>query len=63
MRVFVSQKICIACRRCYVYYPEVFKRDQKGIARPQTFQPIKAEYEDMAIDAIETCPVGAIFFK
>ncbi|NRD79177.1 ferredoxin [Bacillus sp. BRMEA1] len=59
MKVFVSEK-CIACHRCYLYYPEVFEKDDGGYAKPRITDDIDRTYEDMAVDAIETCPVGAI---
>jgi ferredoxin len=59
MKVSVSEE-CIACHRCYIYYPEVFVKDEGGYARPRIKGDIDNQFEDMAEDAIETCPVGAI---
>jgi ferredoxin len=59
MKVYVSKE-CIACHRCYIYYPEVFAKDEGGYAKPRITDDIDNKFEDMAEDAVETCPVGAI---
>jgi ferredoxin len=38
----------------------VFAKAEGGCAKPKTKEDIEQEYEEMAEDAIETCPVGAI---
>jgi ferredoxin len=58
MRVTIHDT-CIACSRCYVYYPEVFIRDRNGFAHPKR-EEVADEWAEMALDAAETCPVGAI---
>jgi ferredoxin len=61
MKVTVSEA-CIACRRCYIYYPEVFVRDGQGYAHPRA-EEVAEEWAEMALDAVETCPVGAIDYE
>jgi ferredoxin len=61
LKVFVARKWCSACHRCYVYYPQVFSRDEKGIARPRNVNGVDDALAEMALDAMENCPVGAIF--
>lgn len=61
MKISVNES-CIACHRCYVFYPELFVSDANGWAYPR-FTEVNGECEEMAMDAVETCPVGAIDCK
>ena len=50
---------CISCGLCTEEYPELFRMDDQGIARPVA-EDIPAEMEDRAVRAAEDCPVDVI---
>ena len=50
---------CISCGLCSEEYPDLFRMDDEGIARPVSEQ-VPAEREEDARQAAEDCPVDVI---
>lgn len=59
MKVKVNQDTCIGCGACVAICEDVFKMNNKGISVVKQ-NPVKKEYINEAIDAIDSCPTGAI---
>ncbi len=49
---------CISCGACVATCPEVFRFDDDGVA--EAYAEVKPEYESMAIEARDSCPVSVI---
>lgn len=60
MKAVVDQSICIGCGLCADICPEVFSLNDRGVA--QATEAIPADCEDLAEEAADNCPVGAISF-
>ena len=58
MKVKVNQEACIGCGACASIAGEVFEINDEGLS--QAKGPVKAEQEEAAKEAIESCPTGAI---
>ena len=50
---------CISCGLCTEEYPDLFRMDDDGIARPVSEQ-VPLEQESNALQAAEDCPVDVI---
>ena len=59
MKLVVDKDICIGCGACAAIWPDVFERDDEGLAT-STVSEVSEEVMDDAIDAKEGCPVDAI---
>lgn len=59
MQAIVDKNACIGCGVCPSVCPEVFKLDDDGLASAYV-TPVPAEFEDMADEAADSCPVNAI---
>ena len=58
MKVKVNQEACIGCGACASIAGEVFEINDEGLS--QAKGAVKAEQEEAAKEAIESCPTGAI---
>jgi ferredoxin len=61
-RFYVDKNICIGCTLCSNVAPAVFQMEDDGLAR--VYLPEEMVPEDLianADEALETCPVDAIF--
>jgi ferredoxin len=61
-RFYVDKNICIGCALCSTVAPAVFQMEDDGLAR--VYLPEEMVPEDLianADEALETCPVDAIF--
>ena len=58
MKVKVNQDACIGCGACASIAEEVFEINDEGFS--QVKGAVKAEQEEKAKEAIESCPTGAI---
>ncbi len=60
MKVIAEQ--CIGCGACSAIAPEIFEMTDEGYATV-ILDPIPEELMDLAIEAQEGCPTGAIVSK
>ncbi len=58
MKVKVNQEACIGCGACASIAGDVFEINDEGLS--QAKGEVKAEQEEAAKEAIESCPTGAI---
>ncbi len=58
MKVKVNQEACIGCGACASIADGVFEINDEGLS--QVKGAVKAEQEEAAKEAIESCPTGAI---
>lgn len=58
MKAYIDKGVCVNCWACYGEAPQVFHPGSDDTMEVDFFIP--PEYEDMALDAAEICPVGAI---
>jgi len=58
MKVKVNQEACIGCGACASIADAVFEINDEGLS--QVKGEVKAEQEEAAKEAIESCPTGAI---
>jgi len=59
MKATVDEDVCIGCELCTDTCPEVFGMNDDGFAEP-IVDPVPAEQEDCAREAVDICPVTAI---
>ena len=59
MKVKVNEDACIGCGACLAVAPDVFEMNDNGLAYVAARQ-IGDDLEDAIMEAIETCPTGAI---
>ncbi len=63
-QIEVKKDVCIGCGACQAICPEVFEINDQGLAEvkeeAKDLNNLKEEVKDMAIDALENCPVQAI---
>lgn len=59
MKVIVDQDLCISCGLCVETCPDIFDWNDDGKADVQV-DPVPADREDCAKEAMENCPVDAI---
>lgn len=59
MKVHVDPDLCISCGACVDICPDVFNWNEDGIAQEQV-EEIPEEFEDLAKEAVESCPTDAI---
>lgn len=59
MKIRVKQESCIGCGACVAMAPELFDYNDEGLAFA-TVEEVPKELEELAIEAIESCPVSAI---
>lgn len=59
MRAFVDRDTCIGCGACEEICSEVFKIDDEGISTPVEGE-LAADMLELAEEAMDGCPVGAI---
>lgn len=59
MKVKVNQDACIGCGACAAICDEVFEIDDEGLSFVKT-PTVDDEYKDSCVEAIESCPTGAI---
>ena len=59
MKVVINRDACIGCGACESINPDVFKLDDEGVSTVicNDFNNID---KDMLMDAVESCPTGAI---
>lgn len=57
MKAYIDKAVCVNCWACYGEAPQIF---HPGDAVMDMDAFIPPEYEDMALEAAEICPVGAI---
>ncbi len=58
MKLFIDRDLCIGCGLCSTINGEIFVMDDTSIATVAA-QPDAANEAD-ALDAVQSCPVGAI---
>lgn len=59
MKVHVDPDLCISCGACVDICPDVFNWNEDGIAQEQV-EEVPEEFEDLAREAVESCPTDAI---
>lgn len=59
MKVSVDQDLCIACGACIDLAPSVYDWDDEGLAHV-IVEEVPEEVEDLAREAVESCPTEAI---
>lgn len=59
MKVSVDQDLCIACGTCIDLAPNVFDWDDEGLAHA-IVEEVPEDAEDLAREAVESCPTDAI---
>ncbi|NLK00080.1 MAG: ferredoxin [Clostridia bacterium] len=59
MRVYVDPDLCISCGACIDTCPEIFHWDEDGIAEAEVDE-VPEELEDLAYEALDSCPTDAI---
>ncbi len=60
MKVKVNQDVCIGCGACQAVAPDVFKMTDDGVAQ-EIEEQVNEQFEEDAKDALEGCPVSAIY--
>jgi ferredoxin len=61
-RFYVDKNICIGCTLCSSVAPEVFQMEDDGLARVYlNNEMVSDDLIPKADEALETCPVDAIF--
>ncbi|TEB07083.1 Ferredoxin [Pelotomaculum schinkii] len=59
MQVEVDQELCISCGVCVDLCPDVFGWNENEKAH-STVDEVPAEFEEVAQEAIDSCPTSAI---
>lgn len=59
MRADIDREGCISCGLCESICPKVFRMGEDGPAEVYV-DPIPTEEEESAVEACDSCPVGAI---
>lgn len=58
MKVKVNKDVCIGCGACEAIAPDVFQIGEEGTA--SVIGSVKEEIKSDVMDALESCPTGAI---
>ena len=61
MKLSIDRDLCIGCGLCATISDEIFAMDDTSVATVAT-QPDAAN-EAAALDAVQSCPVGAILME
>ncbi len=56
---FIVNENCIGCELCNALCPEAFEMGEDGLAHFNA-EDVASELADTAMDAMNSCPVGAI---
>jgi ferredoxin len=59
MQVEVDQELCISCGVCVDLCPDVFGWNENEKAH-NNVEEVPAEFEEVAQEAVESCPTSAI---
>ncbi len=59
MKVNIIKDACIGCGACQAIVPEVFELNDEGFAERKVTK-ITEEMKNDVLDAVESCPTGAI---
>lgn len=59
MNIKVDESLCIGCGACTAICPNVFEMNDSGVSVAKV-QVVPEEDKQAAVDAKESCPVGAI---
>jgi len=59
MKVYVDQDLCIGCGACIDTAPELFDYNDEGLAQA-IVDTVPADQEELAQEAIDSCPTEAI---
>ena len=62
MKALVDRNACIGCETCVGICPEVFSMDDEGIS-VAIDEEIDIDILELAEEAMDDCPVGAITMK
>ena len=62
MKALVDRNACIGCETCVGICPEVFSMDDEGIS-VAIDEEIGTDVLELAKEAMDDCPVGAITMK
>ena len=62
MKALVDRNACIGCETCVGICPEVFSMDDEGIS-VAIDEEIGTDVLELAKEAMDVCPVGAITMK
>jgi ferredoxin len=60
MKASVDKELCMGDRNCNILCPEVFKYDEDELMSIVLVDEISEKYKDLAVQAAEECPAGAI---
>ncbi len=59
MKIKVNDDACIGCGACVAIAPEVFEINDEGLSSVKS-EEVNDENRDVAREAMESCPTGAI---
>lgn len=59
MKIKVNDDACIGCGACVAIAPEVFEINDEGLSSVKS-KEVSDENRDVAREAMESCPTGAI---
>ena len=59
MKVIIKNDACIGCGACSSIEPEIFEINNEGIAEVKVNE-IPSDKETTTVEAVESCPTGAI---
>jgi len=59
LKVNIIKDACIGCGACQAIVPEVFELNDEGFAERKVTK-ITEEMKNDVLDAVESCPTGAI---
>jgi len=60
MKASVDKELCMGDRNCNILCPEVFKYDEDELMSVVLVDEISEKHKDLAVQAAEECPGGAI---
>ena len=60
MKTIISKDLCISCELCPEIAPDLYTMDEDGKAVAIIEDELSDEEVDLAMEAVDNCPTGAI---